>query len=48
MPPSDEMLQFMDESGLINVYLVVLSFLVSPITEEDHIRYEGEMEAMHL
>jgi hypothetical protein len=31
MPPRDEMLQFMDESGLINVYLTVLSFMLSPV-----------------
>ena len=42
MPPRDEMLQFMDESGLINVYLIVLSYLVSPIEELDLIRFEGQ------
>lgn len=45
MPPNDEMLQFIDESGLINVYLIVLSFLISPIEEEDLLRYEAEMDA---
>lgn len=48
MPPRDEMLQFMDESGLINVYLIILSFLLSPIQEVDLIRYEAEIEAMKL
>lgn len=48
MPPADEMLQFMDESGLINVYLIVISFLVSPVLEEDVIRYEAEIEASKL
>ena len=48
IPPADEMLQFMDESGLINVYLIVLSFLLSPVNEMDFIRFEGEMEAMKL
>ena len=38
----------MDESGLINVYLIVLSFLLSPVKELDFIRFEGEMEAMKL
>jgi hypothetical protein len=38
----------MDESGLINVYLIVLSFLLSPVNEMDFIRYEGELEAMKL
>ena len=48
MPPRDEMLQFMDESGLINVYLLILSFLLSPIEEVDLIRFEAEIEAMKL
>lgn len=48
MPPKDEMLQFMDESGLINVYLIILSFLLSPIEEVDLIRHEAELEAMKL
>ena len=48
MPPADEMLQFMDESGLINVYLIVISFLISPVQEEDVIRYEAEIEAAKL
>lgn len=48
MPPADEMLQFMDESGLINVYLIVISFLISPVEEEDVIRYEAEIEASKL
>jgi hypothetical protein len=48
MPPKDEMLQFMDESGLINVYLIVISFLISPVLEEDVIRYEAEIEASKL
>ena len=47
-PPKDEMLQFIDESGLINVYLLVLSFLISPVDEMDYIRYQGELEAMRL
>ena len=46
MPPRDEMLQFVDESGLINVYLLTLTFLISPVTETDLIRYEAEIEAM--
>lgn len=46
MPPRDEMLQFVDESGLINVYLLTLTFLISPVTETDLIRYEAEKEAM--
>jgi hypothetical protein len=41
MPPQDEMLQFMDESGLINVYLIVLSFLISPVDEMDLLRFDG-------
>ena len=48
IPPADEMLQFMDESGLINIYLIVLSFLLSPVNEMDYIRFEGEIEAMKL
>jgi len=48
MPPADEMLQFMDESGLINVYLIVISFLISPVEEEYVIRYEAEIEASKL
>ena len=48
MPPQDEMLQFMDESGLINVYLIVLSFLISPVEELELFRFEGQMEAMRL
>lgn len=48
MPPRDEMLQFMDESGLINVYLIILSFLLAPVQEVDLIRYEAEIEAMKL
>jgi hypothetical protein len=39
MPPRDEMLQFIDESGLINVYLTVLSFLLSPVEEEDLMQF---------
>ena len=46
MPPRDEMLQFVDESGLINVYLLTLTFLISPVTETDLIRYEAEKDAM--
>lgn len=46
MPPKDEMLQFMDESGLINVYLIVLGFMVSPVEEVDLIRFEGKREAI--
>lgn len=46
MPPRDEMLQFIDESGLINVYLLVLSFLVSPVNKEDLQRFEAEIEAI--
>lgn len=42
------MLQFVDESGLINVYLIILSFLFSPIEAEDLIRIEGQIEAMNL
>lgn len=48
MPPRDEMLQFMDESGLINVYLVVLTLLLSPVTESDLIRAEAERDAIRL
>lgn len=48
VPPKDEMLQFMDESGLINVYLLVLTFLISPVTEIDLIRFEAEIDAMRL
>lgn len=48
MPPVDEMLQFMDESGLINVYLIVLSFLISPVEEMELFKYEGQMEAMRM
>ena len=48
MPPRDEMLQFMDESGFINVYLITLSFLLSPADEEDVIRHEAEIEARVL
>lgn len=47
-PAQDEMLQFVDESGLINVYLIILSFLFSPIEAEDLIRIEGQIEAMNL
>lgn len=39
MPPRDEMLQYTDESGLINVYLIVLSFLAAPASESDLLRY---------
>lgn len=46
MPPRDEMLQFMDESGLINVYLTVLSYMLSPVDELDLIRFEGKRDAM--
>jgi hypothetical protein len=46
MPPRDEMLQFMDESGLINVYLTVLSFMLSPVDKQDLIRFEAKREAM--
>jgi uncharacterized protein YdeI (BOF family) len=46
MPPRDEMLQFMDESGLINVYLTVLAYMMSPVEELDLIRFEGKREAM--
>ena len=38
----------MDESGLINVYLTIVSFLFSPIEAEDLIRLEGQIEAMNL
>ena len=38
----------MDESGLINVYLIILSFLLSPVEEVDLIRCEAEIEAMKL
>ena len=48
MPPKDEMLQFLDESGLINVYLVVLTFLISPVSEIDLIRYEAEVEGIKM
>ena len=48
MPPKDEMLQFLDESGLINVYLVVLTFLISPVSEIDLIRYEAEIEGIKM
>ncbi len=48
VPPRDEMLQFINESGLINVYLIILSFLISPVEEEDLIRFEGQIEAMKL
>mmetsp|Transcript_15753 Transcript_15753/g.26579 ORF Transcript_15753/g.26579 Transcript_15753/m.26579 type:complete len:401 (+) Transcript_15753:971-2173(+) len=48
MPPQDEMLQFINESGIINVYLIVLSFLVSPVDEIDFMRYEAQSEAMKL
>jgi|APCry1669189534_1035231.scaffolds.fasta_scaffold104780_1 hypothetical protein len=46
LPPNDEMLQFIDESAMINVYMIVLTFLVSPVDEIDMIRYEAESEAM--
>ena len=39
MPPKDEMLQFMDEAGLINVYLLILSYLLSPVTSVDLVRH---------
>jgi hypothetical protein len=48
MPPKDEMLQFLDESGLINVYLVVLTFLISPVSEIDLIRFDAELEAKKM
>jgi len=48
MPPQDEMLQFMDESGLINIYMIVLSFLVSPVDEIDLFVFDSQMEAMRL
>jgi hypothetical protein len=48
VPSRDEMFQFINESGLINVYLIILSFLISPVEEEDLIRFEGQIEAMKL
>ena len=48
MPPRDEMLQFMNESGLINVYLLILSYLLSPVTSVDLVRHSAEQEAMWL
>lgn len=48
MPPKDEMLQFTDESGLINVYLLVLSFLISPVSESDLLRFQAESEAISM
>ena len=39
MPPQDEMLQFINESGLINLYFIMLSFLLAPVEEIDYIRY---------
>ena len=41
MPPQDEMLQFMDESGLINIYMIVLYFLVAPVDEIDLYVFDG-------
>lgn len=48
MPPNDEMLQFIDESGLINVYLLVVSFLLGPVQENDYLQYEAEIEAFQM
>ena len=48
MPPADEMLQFIDESGYINIYLILISTLYSPVEEEDVIRFEAELEASKL
>ena len=36
----------MDESGLINVYLTVLSYMLSPVDELDLIRFETKREAL--
>jgi hypothetical protein len=36
----------MDESGLINVYLTVLSYMLSPVDELDLIRFEGRRDAL--
>ena len=47
-PPRDEMLQFMDESGLINVYLLIISVLLSPVSPVDIERHSAEIEAMSL
>ena len=38
----------MDESGLINVYLLILSYLLSPVTSVDLVRHQAEREAMSL
>ena len=38
----------MDESGLINIYMIVLSFLVAPVDEIDLYVFDGQMEAMRL
>lgn len=48
MPPTDEMLQFADESGLINVYMIVLSFLTAPVSEADLLRFQAEREAVRM
>jgi len=48
MPPQDEMLQFINASGLINVYIMVLSLLIAPANEEELLRYEGELMAIKL
>lgn len=48
IPPADEMFQFILESGLINLYLIVLSFLVSPVDEIELLHFEAQNEAMIL
>ena len=48
MPPRDEMLQFINQSGLLNIYLIMVSFLLAPVDELDYIRYLAQIEAMKL
>ena len=36
----------MDVSGLINLYLILVSFLFSPVQEEDVNKFNAEIEAL--